>query len=302
MIDKIEKIKCYLDTPEQMAKNEFSLFVALEEILHIRAGSNDRTLDRDIYEIFHQVFSFYIEPKSGTEIWTNENGDILKQAEVSFPSCSIIDSKIEIYEFLHNASNQNLQISTKIFWRFYYNGFIDVNSTDMKYLIWGFYEGKDADWDDFQKCLRGNFYGKETQLQRICNLYRKCDFPFSFKVKYTPFQIDDKSMNHLSKDKISATWSALKNKMISGRYEDYISLCEMKESPKNKLTWILKSSTNNGVAKGAFLELLEFIGYNKSDRKQIKKTAMSFFNLDIEPAVFDRPNSKYYEELQRIFQ
>lgn len=303
MNDKIEEIKCYLDSPEQMAKKEFSLFVALEEILHIRAGSNDRTLDRDIYDIFHQVFSFYVEPKIGTKIWTNENGDILKKAEVSYPSCSIIDSKIqiEILEFLHNASDQKIRISTQIIWDYYSSSFIDAFSIDMKYLMLGFYDGKDANWDDFQKCLKGSFYSSETPLQRIIRLYQKCDFPFSYKVKYAPYLIDDKSTNYLSKVKISETWDVLENKMISGYYEDYMSLCQKKERPKNKLTWILRSPTNNGRAMGALLEFLEFLGYDKKDMKQIRKTAKAFFDINVTSVAFTQPNSKHYKELQDIF-
>lgn len=305
MNNKIEKIKCYLDSPEQMAKDKFSLFVALEEILHIRAGSNDRTLDRDIYEIFHQVFSFYVEPNVGTEIWTDENGEILKQAEVSFPSGSINNSKIqnEICEFMLNASNQNQKISSQIYWCYYSDGFIDAFSTDMIYKIRGFYEGRPANWDDFQKCLIGNLYGKETPLQRICRLYLKCDFPFSYKVKYIPYQ-NDECINTLSIKNISETWVKLKKeKMISGEYEDYLLLCQKKETPKNKLTWELESPKRNGLAMGAFLEFLEFLGYDKGDRKRIKKTAKAFFNLEIPSSSHDRKNkSAHYKVLKEIFQ
>jgi hypothetical protein len=206
MKEKIDKLNKYMDDPKRMVTDDFSLFVTLEEILYIRAGTKDRTLDREIYEVFHKVFSFYLEPMGGYTLLINGDGVAIFCAETD-ANFRILETEkqTEFDDTIEKARKENIilknefQIKTTwdtirpkpndLIWTKNYKTW----TKDEPYLMMGIINrnepNNNAEWNSFNQYInrdKAEIKRKKGDmiLKRICDLYIECDFPFTDRVKY----------------------------------------------------------------------------------------------------------------------
>ena len=84
MEDKIQTLEQYLKEPTRAIKNNYSLLVSLQEILHMREhGHSYSSFDRRIYELFHLTMSLFLQPIDGYNAWIDSRDhNVLFRADV----------------------------------------------------------------------------------------------------------------------------------------------------------------------------------------------------------------------------
>lgn len=126
-----------------------------------------------------------------------------------------------------------------------------------------------------------------------------------YESKKEEMQPTEVLFNNLPTDTISSeNGSKLFNALESGEYlagaeNDFLSLLQG-ASNKDKLDWVIEPPTKNGIAKGALIDLLVLLGYDKNDRTLIKRVVKNYFGITLEPASFARPNSTHHKDLSQI--
>ncbi|MDD4712574.1 MAG: hypothetical protein PHP34_04480 [Bacteroidales bacterium] len=206
MKEKIDDLNKYMDDPQKMVTDDFSLFVTLEEILYIRSGTKDKTLDRKIYEVFHKVFSYYLEPIGGYILLINGDGVAIFFAETD-ANFRILETEkqTEFDDTIEKARKENSilknEFQIKTTWdtiRPKPNDLIWTKNDktwtkDEPYLMMGIINrnelNNNAKWNNFNQYInrdKAEIKRKKGDmiLKRICDLYIECNFPFTDRVKY----------------------------------------------------------------------------------------------------------------------
>lgn len=228
MKEKIDILNKYMDDPKSMVVDDFSLFVAIEEILHIRAGTENRTFDRNIYEVFHRVFSFYLEPVGGSTLLVDGDSFVQFGADID-ANLRIIDAKkqMEFNAIIEKARSENITLKNEIHIRTAWdiirpklNSKICTKeyrtwTKDEPYLMMGIINrnepSKSAEWNSFYQYInRDKTEIKKSRgdmiLKRICDLYLDCNFPFTDTVTYSQNQSSEPTVCELNAEATKALY------------------------------------------------------------------------------------------------
>jgi len=157
MEPKIGRLKTYLKDPEKAIKDNYSLLVALQEILHMREYEPENTrYDRDIHELFYATISLFLQPIAGG---TFSRWDQIRPAFRDLPL--LRDDKIIRFE-----------------------GF--EGKIERTYELWGHFQSH-LRIDKATVIYQRKREAKCTTLQKICDSYIMVSFPYEYAVTYEEY-------------------------------------------------------------------------------------------------------------------
>lgn len=206
MKDKIQRLKIYLRNPEQALKDNFSLLIALQEILNIRKHNSHNTLyDREIYELFHATMILFLQPIIGDNV---SRWDLI--SHVTFQSDD--EKAVRLFGF---------------------NGTMDRIGN-----LWHAFQ-------DYIQYSNKRQEGKQTLLQKICNSYLTISFPYEYTIEYEKYilNIEDNIEDSVPIEKeYSGIANALREYIRGASDNDLATIINTKSLPQgaSKKEWIGK--------------------------------------------------------------
>ncbi|WP_418425444.1 hypothetical protein [Alistipes sp.] len=212
---KLQKLKAYLKDPQKAISDDFSLLIALQEVLHIRESESSNTLyDRDIYELFYATIFLFIQPIEGTPPAFSRWDKISPAFKRMSP-----DEKIVRLDGFDGKIKKTYEL-----W------------ADFKSLLL-----KDRATIEYERRQEN----KQTILRKICDSFIMISFPYKYTIEYEKYilSIEDNIEDSVPIEKeYSGIANALREYIRGASDNDLATIINTKSLPQgaSKKEWIGK--------------------------------------------------------------